>query len=54
MASNTKKGSRQGAVKDRVQVRNPVTKRWVKIDTRSGRIIDSKTSAGPYKGIKKK
>jgi hypothetical protein len=37
-----------------VQVLNPVTKRWVKLDTTTGRIIDHKKTAGPYKGVRKK
>lgn len=53
MATQTKKG-RTGAVKGRVQVQNPVTNRWVKIDTNSGRIVDHKKSPGPYKGVRKK
>jgi hypothetical protein len=52
MAKNTGNGTRQGAVKERVQALNPVTKRYVKIDTQSGRIIDQKKSAGPYKGVR--
>ena len=54
MATNTKSGSRNGAVKNRVQVLNPVTKRWVKLDTTTGRIIDHKKTSGPYKGVRKK
>jgi len=54
MATNTEKGWRQGAVKERIQVQNPVTKQWIKIDTKSGRIVDVKKSPGPYKGIQKK
>lgn len=45
---------RVGMVRERVQVRNPVTGRWVKIDTRTGRIVDHKKSPGPYKGVRKK
>jgi hypothetical protein len=52
MAKNTGRDHRQGAVKDRVQVKNPVTKRYVKVDTSTGRIVDSKKSPGPYKGVK--
>jgi hypothetical protein len=52
LAKNTDEGFRRGAVKDRVQALNPVTKRYVKIDTTSGRIIDQKKTAGPYKGIR--
>ena len=54
MATNTQKEFRQGAVKERFQVMNPVTKRWVKIDTKSGRIVDSKKTPGPFKGVTKK
>lgn len=53
MAKLTADG-RIGAVRDRIQVRNPVTDRWVKIDTRTGRIVDHKKSPGPYKGVRKK
>jgi hypothetical protein len=51
MAKNTGDGFRNGAVRGRVQALNPVTGRYVKIDTTSGRIVDHKKSAGPYKGI---
>jgi hypothetical protein len=53
MAKQSSKG-RSGAVKHRVQVKNPVTNRWVKIDTTSGRIVDHKKTPGPYKGVRKK
>jgi hypothetical protein len=52
MATNTGQSSRKGAVKERVQAQNPVTGRYVKIDTNTGRIIDNKKSPGPYKGVK--
>jgi len=35
-----------------VQLPNPRTKRWVKIDKTEGRIISHKKTAGAYKGIK--
>jgi hypothetical protein len=38
----------------RVQVKNPVTNRWVKLDTRTGRIVDTKKSPGPYKDVPRK
>ncbi len=41
-------------IKRRVQVKNPVTNRWVKIDTTTGRIVDHKKTPGPYKSIRKK
>jgi hypothetical protein len=34
-----------------VQVKNPKTGHYVKIDRDEGRIIDNKKSEGPYKGI---
>lgn len=52
MATNTKNG-RKGAVKNRVQVKNPLTERWVKLDTKTGRIVDHKKTPGPYKGVRK-
>ena len=54
MASNTGKDYRQRAVKERVQIQNPVTKRWVKIDTKSGQIVDVKKTPGPFKGVRQK
>lgn len=53
MAKNTGQGGRQGAIKDRVQALNPVTRKWVKIDTNTGRIMDQKKSDGPYASIRK-
>ncbi len=37
--------------RDVVQVKNPKTDRYVKIDRSRGRIVDHKKSAGPYKNI---
>ena len=39
------------AKKDIVQVKNPKSGRYVKIDRDAGRIIDHKKSEGPYKDI---
>lgn len=36
---------------DIVQVRNPRTGHYVKIDRTKGKIISHKKSAGPYKGV---
>ena len=36
-----------------VQLYNPATKRWVKIDREAGRIIDHKDTPGPYDGVTK-
>lgn len=51
MSKNTGHSSRVGAVKERAQTINSVTKRYVKIDTSTGRIVDQKKTPGPYKGI---
>ena len=55
MAVNNPTGDnrRIGAVKNRIQVFNPKTKLWVKIDTTSNKIIDVKTSGGKFKGVRK-
>jgi len=37
--------------KDVVQVKNPKTNRYVKIDRSAGKIVSSKKSNGPYKGV---
>jgi hypothetical protein len=52
MAKNTNHSSRVGAVKERAQAKNPITGRYVKIDTNTGRIVDQKKTPGPYKGIR--
>lgn len=36
---------------DVVQVKNPRTGHYVKIDRTQGRILDHKKSDGPYKGV---
>jgi hypothetical protein len=36
---------------DIVQVKNPKTERYVKIDRTEGKIISHKQSPGPYKGV---
>ena len=37
--------------KDIVQVKNPRTNRYVKIDRSAGKIVSSKKTGGPYKGV---
>jgi hypothetical protein len=54
MGKNTGEGYRQGSVKDRVQIRNPRTDRYVKVDTKTGRILEQKKTKGPYKGVREK
>ena len=55
MATNPPKGDnhRNGAVKNRSQVHNPKTDRWVKRDSDSGRFIDQKSDDKPFKGVRK-
>jgi hypothetical protein len=36
--------------KDIVQAKNPRTGKYIKIDRKKGRIIATKSTAGPYKG----
>ncbi len=55
MATNGKSGDghRNGAVKDRSQVFNPVTETWTKRDTETGKFMDGKADGTPFKGVKK-
>ena len=55
MAKNGISGDnrRYGAVKQRSQTFNPVTKQWVKRDTATGRFIDVKQDDAPFKGVRK-
>lgn len=54
MARRGKSGGLKGPISKRAQAKNPITKKWVKIDTRTGRIVGHKKSPGPYKGVRKK
>lgn len=45
---------RNWAVKDRIQVFNPKTGQWVKIDTETRLFMDVKQDWTPFKGVKKK
>lgn len=45
-------GRRIGAVRGRSQFQAP-NGNWVKRDTGTGRIIDQKTSGGPFKGVRR-
>ena len=54
MATRGRGGELKGAVSNRIQAKNPITSKWVKIDTNSGRIIEHKTTPGPYKNIRRK
>ena len=34
-----------------VQLKNPMTKLWVKVDKKEGRIVEHKKTPGPFKGV---
>jgi hypothetical protein len=54
MATNgAKGGGRQGAVRERTQVLNPVTNQYVKRDSNTGRFMDVKQDGTPFKGVTK-
>lgn len=55
MATNPPKGDnhRNGAVKERSQVYNPVNERWTKRDTATGKFMDQKADKEPFKGVRK-
>ena len=43
--------AKSGKKRDVVQVKNPKSGRYVKIDRDKGRILDHKKSKGPYKNV---
>jgi hypothetical protein len=51
VAKNTGKGYREGAVRDRSQVKTPVG--WAKRDSETGRFLDVKSDGEPFKGVRK-
>jgi hypothetical protein len=53
MGTNTGRGFRRGAVRGRSQLRNPLTRMWVKRDSSTGRFLDGKTSGGRFKGVRR-
>ena len=53
MATNSGKGSRQGAVRERSQVFNPSTGNYIKRDSETGRFMDVKSDGTPFKGVRK-
>lgn len=56
MAVNKPKGDnkRIGAVKKRIQVKNPKTKRYVKINTQTKKFMDNKAKKNSkFKGVRK-
>lgn len=55
MAKNKTPGDsrRAGAVKERSQVKNPITGTWTKRDDATGKFMDVKANAKPFKGVRK-
>ena len=55
MAKNKPIGdnSRVGAVRGRSQVFNPQNQTWTKRDAETGRFMDQKADADPFKGVRK-
>lgn len=51
MAKNTGRGSRRGSVNDRTQFQTP-NGNWAKRDRNTGRIMDQKTTGGPFKPVR--
>ena len=51
---NVGDGHRNGALKNRVQVQNPKTGMYVKINTETGKFMDNKSDGKPFKGVRKK
>lgn len=51
MAKNTGKGYREGAVRDRSQLRTPAG--WTKRDDETGRFMDVKSDGEPFKGVRR-
>ncbi len=45
--------ARQGAIKKRIQVFNPKTQQWVKIDKNTWKFIDVKQDWTPFKWVTK-
>jgi hypothetical protein len=48
-----RKHNRLGAVRDRSQVKNPISGNWTKRDAASGQFIDQKVDGKPFKGVRK-
>ena len=46
-------GHRNGAVRNRSQVYNQQTERWIKRDSDTGRFMDQKQDGKPFKGVRK-
>ena len=52
MTKDDSEGARKGTVKNRIQMQNPITGTFIKLDTETGRILEEKKSPGPFKGVR--
>jgi hypothetical protein len=52
VGKNTGKNYRQGAVRNRSQVKNPVTNQYVERDTSTGKFINVKEDGTKFKGVR--
>lgn len=52
MATNTGRGHRVGAVRQRSQSYNPQTRTWTKRGP-GGQFMDGKSDSAPFKGVRK-
>lgn len=54
MAKNGPRGSgRHGTIRNRSQVRNPLTDKWTKRNTQTGRFLDQQQDGTPSKIVRK-
>ena len=51
MNRNVREIPESGTIEDRIQIENPVTGLYVKMDTRTGRVVGHKKTKGAYKRI---
>jgi hypothetical protein len=52
MAKNTGRGFRLGAVRQRSQILNPLTRLWTKRGS-NGQFVNGKSDSKPFKGVRK-
>jgi hypothetical protein len=52
MATNTGRDYRRGAVRQRSQAFNPLTRSWTKRG-QNGQFVDGKSDKQPFKGVRK-
>lgn len=46
-------GHRNGAVRKRSQLQNPITGLWIKRNDENGQFMDNKMDGKPFKGVRK-